>query len=69
MESTPSFFKPILWSYNFSDLDPIRNKKTIIVSAINCENTENNGLIFSKEKAVKGAVQKFFEDRVGEIRL
>lgn len=31
----PIFFKPILWSYNFSKIDSARNKKTIIVNTIN----------------------------------
>lgn len=31
----PSFFQPILWSYNFSALDPEIHKKVIIVNTIN----------------------------------
>lgn len=31
----PTFFKPILWSYDFSKIDSVKNKKTIIVNAIN----------------------------------
>jgi len=31
----PSFFQPILWSYNFSAINPEKNKKTIIVNSIN----------------------------------
>ena len=31
----PVFFKPILWSYDFEKIDPDRNKKTIVVQAIN----------------------------------
>jgi len=31
----PDLFKPLLWSYNFSEIDPEKNKKTIIVNAIN----------------------------------
>ena len=31
----PGFFKSILWSYNFNSMDVEKNKKTIIVNAIN----------------------------------
>ena len=34
----PDFFKPVLWSYNFSAMDPKRHKKTIILNAINYGN-------------------------------
>jgi hypothetical protein len=35
-ESTlPETFRPILWSYDFSRIDPQRHKKTIIVQALN----------------------------------
>ncbi len=31
----PAFFKPILWSYDFSKIDIERDKHTIIVNALN----------------------------------
>lgn len=31
----PEFFKPLLWSYNFSKIDTEKNKKVIIVNTIN----------------------------------
>lgn len=31
----PDFFRPILWSYNFSKLDPEKNKKRIIINSVN----------------------------------
>ena len=31
----PQFFKTILWSYDFSKIDPEKNRKTIIINAIN----------------------------------
>lgn len=31
----PETFRPLLWSYDFSRIDPLRHKKTIIVQAIN----------------------------------
>lgn len=34
-KALPSFFKPILWSYNFDDIDTEKDKKVIVVNAIN----------------------------------
>jgi hypothetical protein len=35
-ESTlPQTFRPLLWSYDFSRIDPLKHKKTIIVQALN----------------------------------
>lgn len=31
----PKFFKPLLWSYDFSRIDLERNKKVIIIHALN----------------------------------
>ena len=31
----PSFFKPLFWSYKFSSIDPDRDKKRIIINAVN----------------------------------
>lgn len=31
----PKFFSPLVWSYDISRLDPERQKKTIIINAIN----------------------------------
>jgi len=31
----PLFFRPLLWSYNFSSIDSQKNKKTIILNTIN----------------------------------
>ena len=35
IKTLPKFFKPILWSYRFSSLDPDAQKNLIIVQAIN----------------------------------
>lgn len=35
MKPLPDFFKPILWSYDFGAVDAERDKKTIIINAIN----------------------------------
>ncbi|MEK7673750.1 MAG: hypothetical protein AAB371_00945 [Patescibacteria group bacterium] len=34
-EKIPEFFKPILWSYNFDDINPRKDKKAIILNSIN----------------------------------
>ena len=31
----PETFQPILWSYDFDRIDPVKHQKTIIVQAIN----------------------------------
>lgn len=31
----PETFSPLLWSYDFSHIDPLKHKKTIIVPALN----------------------------------
>ncbi|MEM2991323.1 MAG: hypothetical protein QXQ02_09110, partial [Halobacteria archaeon] len=31
----PRIFKPLFWSYKFSSIDPKKNKKSIILNAIN----------------------------------
>ena len=31
----PEYFKPIMWSYDFNAIDPTKDKKTIIINAIN----------------------------------
>lgn len=34
MNSIPVIFKPLLWSYNFEQCDPLKMKKTLIVQAL-----------------------------------
>ena len=31
----PLFFKPLFWGYDFNSIDPVRNKKLVIVNALN----------------------------------
>jgi hypothetical protein len=31
----PETFRPLLWSYDFARIDPLKHKKTIIVQALN----------------------------------
>ena len=34
-DTLPETFRPLLWSYDFSRIDPLKHKKTIIVQALN----------------------------------
>ncbi len=34
-KTLPLFFKPILWSYNFSAINPEKHKETIIINTVN----------------------------------
>ena len=55
----PSFFKPILWSYDFSSLDLEKHKKTIIVNTINYGNWKHWKWIVKTygKKEVKRVIQ------------
>jgi hypothetical protein len=35
MQTLPETFRPLLWSYNFDRIDPVKHQKTIIVQAVN----------------------------------
>ena len=34
-KTLPEYFKTVLWSYDFDKIDPAKDKKTIIINAIN----------------------------------
>ena len=34
-KTLPEYFKTVLWSYDFDAIDPVKDKKTIIINAIN----------------------------------
>ena len=34
-KNLPSYFKNVLWSYDFDSIDPMRDGKTIIINSIN----------------------------------
>lgn len=34
-KTLPPYFKRVLWSYDFESVDPVKDKKTVIVNAIN----------------------------------
>jgi hypothetical protein len=33
--AVPEIFRPILWSYDFERIDPVKHRKTLIIQAIN----------------------------------
>ncbi|MFH1175658.1 MAG: hypothetical protein V1698_02965 [bacterium] len=56
----PDFFKPILWSYDFSAMNPKKQSKTIIINAINYGNLNHWRWIikyYGKDK-IKEILQK-----------
>ena len=34
-DKLPDIFRPILWSYDFNRIDPLKHQKTIVVQAVN----------------------------------
>jgi hypothetical protein len=34
-DAVPETFRPILWSYDFDRIDPVKHQKTIIIQAVN----------------------------------
>ena len=34
-DKLPDMFRPILWSYDFNRIDPLKHQKTIVVQAVN----------------------------------
>lgn len=40
-EKLPEFFRYLLWSYRFPEIDPDEDKETIIINAINYGNWEH----------------------------
>jgi len=44
-QKLPKNFKPLLWSYKFSAIDPEKDKRTIIVNTINYGNWQQWGWI------------------------
>jgi hypothetical protein len=37
-DAVPEIFRPILWSYDFDRIDPVKHRKTLIIQAINYGN-------------------------------
>jgi hypothetical protein len=37
-DTVPEIFRPILWSYDFARIDPVKHRKTLIIQAINYGN-------------------------------
>ena len=44
----PELFRPILWSYDFSKLEPKKDMKTIVVQAINYGNLKHWSWIINR---------------------
>lgn len=63
----PDYFKPILWSYDLNKLDPEKNKKTVIVNAINYGDLKHWRWILENygKEAVREVLAK---TRVSEMR-
>ena len=40
-KNLPNFFKPLFWSYNFSDINPKKERKTVIIQTINYGDLEH----------------------------
>lgn len=53
-------FKPLFWSYNFSRIDPEKDKKLIIIQTVNYGNLEHWRWInkFYGSKVVRDSLQK-----------
>ena len=72
MNKLPVSFKPLLWSYKFEEVDPIEDKKTIVVNIINYGNLDQWKWIkdFYGEKEIKRLLEnipktEFREEALG----
>lgn len=63
----PEFFRPIFWSYNFSKINPSKNKERIIVNTINYGNWEHWQWLF-KYYGVKKIKETIEEIPASEFR-
>ena len=75
-QKLPKNFKPLLWSYRFSDIDTEKNKKTIIVNTINYGNWEqwkwiikNYGRRYIKQFLINSPKSEFFPRPLDLISL
>ncbi len=57
VKNLPKFFKSILWSYDFSLVDPQKNKKRIIINSIN----------YGEWKHLKWIIDYYGKDQVKKI--
>lgn len=66
-KTLPLFFKPILWSYNFSAINPEEHRETIIINAVNYGDLEHWRWItrFYGKNVVTDVLSKI---PVGELR-
>lgn len=56
-QKLPKNFKPLLWSYKFSAIDPEKDKRTIIVNTINYGNWKQWGWIVANYG--RGYIKRF----------
>ena len=56
-QKLPKNFKPLLWSYKFSEIDLEKDKRTIIVNTINYGNWEQWGWIVTNYG--RGYIKRF----------
>jgi len=75
-QKLPQNFKPLLWSYKFSAIDPEKDKRTIIVNTINYGNWEqwrwivtNYGRGYIKQFLVNTPKSQFFDRPLDLISL
>ena len=59
-QNLPSSFESLLWSYNFSLIDPIQDKERIIINTINYGDWEHWQWIFSHYRITE--VKKIIEN-------
>ena len=75
-QKLPKNFKPLLWSYKFSAIDPEKDKRTIIVNTINYGNWEqwvwimkNYGRGHVKQFLINTPKSQFFDRPLDLISL
>ena len=68
MKSLPAYFKPILWSYSFSECDPLKMKRTIVSQSLNYGSTLHWKWIksFYGEKEVRSILSSLPETEIKE---
>jgi len=66
VKALPSFFKPILWSYDFQKLDPVKDRREIILQAVKYGNLAH--WFWLAENYGKDAVKKTV-DQTGSSEL
>ena len=69
----PSFFKPLFWGYDFSSIDPDKNKKLVIVNALNYGDLKQWKWLIKKygrenlRKSIKNIPESEFREHVVKL--